>query len=85
MAHLVADLDKMFRSELIAEHDALTPRVEMSVGYYLDAIRRHDAKCEAMRIENMTSTIKNLTWAIIGCTAVMTVLTAMILWATLYH
>ncbi len=67
-AKTIRELELMPRKKLVEEHDNHAPDTIVGVDYYLAEIRRRDS---ASREKAMV----NLTWAIAGMTAVVTVAT----------
>jgi hypothetical protein len=66
--------------QLIREHDVQAKTTVMGVNYYLEEVARRDAEAQGarmeqagVRMEQMTKTIRTLTWAIFVFTAVSTV------------
>jgi len=68
MSHKLAELQSMPMEQLIREHDEQTKNTTMGVTYYLDEIRRRQAKDQGDQMDRMTQTIRTFTIWIFGCT-----------------
>jgi hypothetical protein len=73
MSYKLAELQGMPMEQLIREHDEQAKTTIMGVNYYLDEIRRRQAKEQGDRIERLTVWLAGLTVAITVLTLVSTV------------
>jgi hypothetical protein len=79
-AYSIAELQGMPMEQLIREHDAQAKNTVVGVNYYLDEIRRRQAKDQGDQMDRMTRTIRTFTIWIFLCTVVSTLA---ILWDVL--
>lgn len=68
MVHTWAELKNLSEDELIAQHDRLAKTTVVGTGHYLEELRyRHHAR--------VAFQMRNLTWAILGLTVIVTIAT----------
>lgn len=71
-AYTIAELRSRSIDDLIREHDEQVPRTQVGINYYRDEILRREVEAHQNQIEQMTATIRRLTWWITGLTVVNT-------------
>ena len=77
------DLRELSDQELIRRHDALVPRVGISVNYYLQELARRDQDRQTQAMLRYTLWVAIMTGAIVAMTLTILVLTAINVWAVL--
>lgn len=70
MSYSLQELRTVATDELVAEHDRHAKNTVIGVDYFLNELARRDVKAQGDRMEVMTRTIRNLTWAIAALTVV---------------
>ena len=76
MAHKLIELRGMSDEDLVREHDEMAQHTIMGLNYYRDEIQRRE-------IAAMNRRMERLTWSVSIMTAVILVLTALLLWRDL--
>lgn len=74
------ELEALTDDELIARYDAAAVNTVVGTGFYLEELVRRQMAKESTRMLKLTQTMSNLTWVILGLTAVNAVLVAFQLW-----
>lgn len=74
------ELEALTDDELIARYDAAAVNTVVGTGFYLEELVRRQLAKESTRMLKLTQTMSNLTWVILGLTAVNAVLVAFQLW-----
>ena len=72
MARRLADLREMSDEQLIDAHDKLAQNTQIGIDYYLDELRRRESA-------RLASRVYWLTWVLVVLTAVIAVLTLVLL------
>jgi len=76
VAHKLIELRGMSDEDLVREHDEMAQHTIMGLNYYRDEIQRRE-------IAAMNRRMERLTWSVSIMTAVILVLTALLLWRDL--
>jgi hypothetical protein len=74
------ELEALTDDELIARYDAVAVNTVVGTGFYREELVRRQMAKESTKMLKLTQTMSNLTWVILGLTAVNAVLVAFQLW-----
>lgn len=75
------ELRRLSDDELVRRHDAATENVHVGLNYFLEELARRRAERQGDVLEQMTRTIKWLTWLIAALTGIVTTVTAWAIFA----